>query len=1000
METRWSRVKEIVGAALDYSPTERKAFLDSSCSANESLRREVESLLAAYENGGGLSEGLAGEMGRQFEYPDSSFHSAFGAGLGARPETIGPYRLVRELGAGGMGEVWLAEQTTPVRRFVAVKLIKGRMHGGMYDRSVVQRFLSERQSLALMDHPSIAKVFDAGATEAGQPYLAMEYVDGVPITSYCDSKKLDIRSRLKLFLQVCEGVQHAHQKAILHRDLKPSNILILEVDGKPAPRLIDFGLAKPTAGSAFLESDWAFATQVGIFLGTPAYMSPEQADPGSRDIDTRTDVYSLGVVLYELLTGSLPFTARRSNDQPLDEYLRQFREAETPRPSQRVIQRVDEQVGAEQEPPEPATARSKARGAEIRSLAESLRGDLDWITLKALEKDRDRRYDTPSALAADIENYLENRPVVARPASTGYRLRKYVRRNRAAVGVVSGVLMMLTAFAITEALQLRRITRERDRADRITDFMTNIFKVADPSESRGNTVTAREILDKSSKQIESDLGNDPEAQSQLMQVMASTYSNLGLYSRAHDISQRALNSRSKLFGAEDPRTLESSNQLGDILFREGHDRDAEKLMRATIDIETRRLGAENPVTLASKDTLATVLNQTGEFTEAEKLEREVIPIRTRTQGPENILTLKSRGVLLVSLRNENRFSEAEMEFRQILAIQKRVLGPDSPSTIATEQGLANTLQEQGRYDEASAIYRQVIAKSQRVLGPEHPTTVVSMLTLANDIRHDPAHRQEAEQLYRKALEIATRLEGPDAHNATRAQEGLGNLLSGEKRYLEAEQMLRSVLTSHERVFGPDHTDTLLTQYNLASVFVHEKRLSEADALLRETLSAQTRTLGPEDADTLATTMILADVVLEEGKYEEAQKLARTAYDSQLRIYGPQEQDTLESLHYLCDALVKMHRVEEARKLVQGNIQKTVTIKDGDPSWAWFILACVDASSGGKDEAFADLDKAMRTGFDDFQELRDNADLASIRNDPRFEPMVTRARTPRDSRIKK
>ena len=975
METRgqWELVKEIVGAALDCAPTERQAFLDEACSANVSLRNEVESLLAAYGGSADLSRHI-GFLDAGFDVPTQAI-----------ADSIGPYRLIRELGAGGMGQVWLAEQTAPVRRHVALKLIKG----GMYDRSVLQRFLSERQSLALMDHPAIAKVFDAGATEAGQPYLVMEYVDGLPITDYCDSKKLDIQSRLKLFLQVCEGVQHAHQKAIIHRDLKPSNILIVEVDGKPAPRLIDFGLAKRTAAS-LVAADQEFATQVGMFLGTPAYMSPEQADPGSRDIDTRTDVYSLGVVLYELLTGSLPFAARRLNDQPVDEFLRQFREAETQKPSRRVSDKHDSSL-----------EQAEARGTESRSLAESLRGDLDWITLKALDKGRDRRYDTPSALAADISNYLENRPVTARPASTGYRLSKYLRRNRVSVAVVSGAMILLAAFAVTEGFQIRRVTRERDRADRITDFMTNIFKVPDPSESRGNTITAREILDKSSKQIETDRGMDPQVQSQLMQVMGLTYANLGLYSRAHDLAQRALDIRSKLLGPEDPKTLESRNQLGPILFQEGRDRDAEKFIRATIDIETRRLGPKDPLTLASKDDLAILLNQAGGYAEAEKIERDLIPIRTQTLGAENILTLRSRGVLENSLRYESRFAEAEKEGRQLLDIQLRVLGPNNPRTIAAQHNLGNVLQEQGKYDEAAVVYRQAIDVSRRVLGPEHPDTTSTMLNLANDIRHNPQQWPEAEQLYRKVLEIATRAEGPDSHNATRAQEGLGNLLSSEDRFVEAEQLLRAVLASHQRIFGPDHTDTLLTQYNIASVLTKQKRFAEAEALFRQTLAAQTRTLGVEDGDTLATMMVLSDVLSQENKPEEAEQLARKSYSTQLRQLGPQHGDTLESLHDLCDALVRLHRSEEAKQIVRSNIQQTVALKDGDPSWAWYELACVSAISGNsakdKDEAFDELNSALRTGFDDAKELRIQADLQSIRNDPRFAPIVATAQIPRATR---
>ena len=330
-------------------------------------------------------------------------------------KSIGPYRLLQKLGEGGMGQVWLAEQTAPVRRQVALKLIKV----GMYDDAVLKRFQSERQSLAIMNHPAIAKVFDAGATPDGQPYFVMEYVPGLPITEYCDGKRLRIRERLELFIKVCEGVQHAHQKAIIHRDLKPANILVAEVDGEPVPRVIDFGLAKvigpQTAGETMF-------TQVGAFVGTPGYMSPEQADSSVQDVDTRTDVYSLGVVLYVLLTGSLPFDAKRWQKQPLYEVLRQLREDDAPRPSTKI--------GMEKES---SIASAEMRGVQLKQLASLLHGDLDWITMKAIEKDRARRYGTPSELAADITRYLKHELVAARPASTGYRLQKYVRRHRLGV---------------------------------------------------------------------------------------------------------------------------------------------------------------------------------------------------------------------------------------------------------------------------------------------------------------------------------------------------------------------------------------------------------------------------------------------------------------------------------------------------------------------------------------------------------------------------------------
>ena len=349
------------------------------------------------------------------------------------------FQLVRKLGEGGMGQIWLAEQTSPVRRQVALKLIKA----GMYDEAVVHRFQSERQSLAIMDHPAIAKVFDAGSTPADQPYFVMEYVPGLPITTYCDQKRLPARERLALLVKVCEGVQHAYQKAIIHRDLKPSNILVVEVDGKPVPRIIDFGIAKAISQ----QPDEMLMTRAGGMVGTPGYMSPEQADPSIPDVDTRTDVYSLGVVLYELLAGVLPFDVTQWRTKPFHEVLRQLHEDDPPNPSARIS-------GGPL-----STTTAANRTTDPRQLASLLRGDLDCITLKALEKDRSRRYGTPSELSAEIGRYLRNEPVTARPASAAYRAKKYVQRHKFGVAAVSAMALLLIAFGVMQTIQLRRITR-------------------------------------------------------------------------------------------------------------------------------------------------------------------------------------------------------------------------------------------------------------------------------------------------------------------------------------------------------------------------------------------------------------------------------------------------------------------------------------------------------------------------------------------------------------
>jgi eukaryotic-like serine/threonine-protein kinase len=686
-------------------------------------------------------------------------------------ESVGPYRLLHLVGEGGMGEVWLAEQMRPIYRQVALKIIKA----GMDTAHVIARFEAERQAVALMAHPAIAQVFDAGATPQGRPFFAMEYVRGEPITTYCDRHRLTTRARIDLFLQVCDGVQHAHQKGIIHRDLKPSNILVTVVADRAAPKIIDFGVAKATTHTL---TERTLYTEFGALVGTPEYMSPEQADASGLDVDTRTDVYALGVVFYELLTGALPFDARTLREKPLEEIRRTIREIDPPRPSTRVTRGE-------------AEARPRAASNGVRPSASELRGDLDWITMRALEKDRTRRYGSASDLAADLRRHLDHLPVVASPPSAPYRLGKFVRRHRIGVAAAATLTVVVIAFAFAMAIQTRRIARERDRANQaaaaaknVSEFLVGLFKGSDPRRSRGKALTAREILDNGARDLEQRLVDQPQSQARLEATVGDVYTSLGAYAAAESLLRKALDTQTRILGPNNPETLDMMNALANVYWFQGRYRDAEPLYRAALEGRRRVLGSNHRSTLRVAFDLASLYMQ------------------------------------------EKRWDESEQLQLQTLETQRRVLGDEDPDTLSSMNNLASYYWSRKRSAEAEPLYRKILELRQRLLGPDHPDTLLSMHNLASN-ENVVGHYAEAERLFIAALDAERRVLGPSHPQTAGTISALGRLYLKQKRYDEAEPLLLEAYRIDTGALGPDHSRTRELVTNLVELYDATKRLELA-----------------------------------------------------------------------------------------------------------------------------------------------------------------------------
>jgi serine/threonine protein kinase/tetratricopeptide (TPR) repeat protein len=916
------------------SPAERAAYLDQACGCDQRLRAEVEALLAAHDRLGSIHP----------TPPGSGVVTALdGPSVRERAGTvIGPYKLLQQLGEGGMGVVFLAEQTQPVQRTVAVKIIKP----GMDSRQVIARFEAERQALALMDHPNIAKVLDAGTTDSGLPYFVMELVKAVPITSYCDTHHLTLRERLDLFVPVCQAVQHAHQKGIIHRDVKPSNVLIARYDGKPVPKVIDFGVAKAT-GPRLTER--TLFTEFGQVVGTLEYMSPEQAELNQPDIDTRSDIYSLGVLLYELLTGTTPLERKWLDEAPILDVLRSIREEEPPKPSTRL--------STLEELPRIAAN----RGLEPTKLSNLVRGELDWIAMKCLEKDRNRRYGTANGLAQDIERYLADEPVEACPPSPGYRLRKTLRRHRGGVLTAVALLGLLVvgvvlstwqavlttraealatnrlhelegahqettralgtakeAKAATE-LALRESEAARHQAEAVASLLESAFHgLYPPIQQKGGPDLKSQLaarLDEAAAHLDKEYAGELLTRARLRSALGVAKLGLGEASQAVALFEQSLREREEALGTDHPDTLTTRNNLAGAYQVAGRLTEALALYELTWKVRLAQLGPDHKDTLTTQNNLALTYQAAGRIAEALSLHEETLKRREAQLGPDHPHNLSTRNNLAWAYQAAGRLAEALRLHEETVKQFEARLGPDHSETLRSRNNLAEMYRVSGRATEAVPLHEDILKRRVATLGPDHPDSLTSSNNLALGY-YALGRTAEALTLLAKNLKLREARLGPDHPDTLMSRNNLGAAYVGTRQLDRALPVFEENLRLRQAKLGLDHPDTLQSLANLAATYQGLGQSAKALPVIQETLRLYRAKLGPDHPETLRSMHSLAVVYLDLGQQAKALPLFEEALRLRGSKLGPDHPDTLTSLSDLAYALHAAGQRDQALPLLE------------------------------------------------------------------------------------
>ncbi len=845
---RWNKVKEIFNKASELSGEERLSFIKNECRGDAQLEAEIIDLLRADSGSSTLIDGM---LHLSHELPEE---------IPAEPETaenIGPYRIVQELGRGGMGVVYLVERADDqYRKRMALKLVKR----GMDTDEILQRFRSERQILASLEHPNIARLYDGGVTGDGRPYLVMEYVDGEPFLSYCDKRTLTIDERLQLFISVCKGVQFAHHHLIVHRDLKPSNIL---VTNEGEVRLLDFGIAKllqdPADGDRAYTRPWARHV-------TPQYASPEQF-AGER-ITTASDVYSLGIILYELLTGTHPYRDAAGNNR--------FGIPGTSRlvesPATRIAKTEADDIFT-------------VRRATKHGLHRRIKNDLEAIVMTALHPESRQRYHSAEQLLQDIERHLSRHPISARPPTPVYRLRKFVSRNRVAVASGIGLFVLTFIFIIFSWIQQSETARERDtarterdKAQEVAEFLGNLLSAADPAfrGERADTLRLRDFVTRSTERVRNELSAQPAIKAKMLNVLGNVHQNLGLHEQAQALLEEALAMRMHLFGNDHPDVAESMNDVGILLDVMGDYNSAERFIREALAIRISHLGRSHDDVAGGLTALANVVHNKGEYDEAEALYREALDIISRLYGESHQKTALATSNLATILQRKGDLDEAEIQYRKAIAVSEQVLGEEHPLVALLANNLGLLLIDRGNLEEAETLMHRALAMRRTMYGEVHPLVLSSLNNLAS-ILADRGNYAQAEVYYRESLRLRMKVYGENSMAVANALNNLADLMSKTGQTDEAISLNRKAITTVKAAVGPAHPAVGIVSGNLASKLRQQGSITEAMEIYEGALDLLLEKLPKDHPSTARLKLGLGTCLYDLGRYDEAEPLMLEAY---------------------------------------------------------------------------------------------------------------------------